>query len=61
MADASEYDERGLAQLKDLPAEELVQALIQQSKMAHSRSSKFRGVWSTDDGKYEVQYVLDED
>jgi hypothetical protein len=39
-ADASEYDERGLAQMKDVPAEELVSALIQQSKSAHSRSSK---------------------
>lgn len=59
--DASEYDERGLAQMKDVPAEELVSALIQQSKSAHSRSSKFRGVWSTDEGKFECKYVLDDD
>jgi hypothetical protein len=72
--------------MKDVPAEELVQALVQQSKMAHCRSSKcvcspeyspftarlwlrakrrspgsrFRGVWSTDDGKYECKYTDDD-
>lgn len=55
----SEYDERGLEQMQGVPPDELVQGLIQQAKSAHARSSKFRGVWGTDSGKFESKYIYD--
>eukprot|EP00241_Pyramimonas_parkeae_P006577 CAMPEP_0114241132 /NCGR_PEP_ID=MMETSP0058-20121206/9474_1 /TAXON_ID=36894 /ORGANISM="Pyramimonas parkeae, CCMP726" /LENGTH=337 /DNA_ID=CAMNT_0001353647 /DNA_START=495 /DNA_END=1509 /DNA_ORIENTATION=- len=59
---ASEYEDRGIQDVKEASPYDFIQAMVQQSKTAHCRSSKFRGVWQSilDTSKWEAKYV-DED